>query len=106
MVTLNGAGVKSSRAWWAVSWAKDGLCVLDFNVHGLPNGEPDSYYADLENGPMFEYFLFGRDDRDSMFFHEMVMRLIRAIDVIVPLSPSGTARRSWYTVAVREALRP
>lgn len=58
MVTLNGAGVKSSRAWWAVSWAKDGLCVLDFNVHGLPNGESDSYYADLENGPMFEYFLF------------------------------------------------
>lgn len=88
MVTLNGAGVKSSRAWWAVSWAKDGLCVLDFNVHGLPNGEPDSYYADLENGPMFEYFLFGRDDRDSMFFHEMVMRLIRAIDVI-------TAQPQW-----------
>lgn len=88
MVTLNGAGVKSSRAWWAVSWAKDGLCVLDFNVHGLPNGESDSYYADLENGPMFEYFLFGRDDRDSMFFHEMVMRLIRAIDVI-------TAQPQW-----------
>ena len=88
MVTLNGAGVKSSRAWWAVSWAKEGLCVLDFNVHGLPNGESDSYYADLENGPMFEYFLFGRDDRDSMFFHEMVMRLIRAIDVI-------TAQPQW-----------
>ena len=57
-------------------------------MHGLPNGEPDSYYADLENGPMFEYFLFGRNDRDSMFFHEMVMRLIRAIDVI-------TAQPQW-----------
>ena len=41
-------GSKSSRAWWAVSRAEDtGLCVLDFNVHGLPNGEPDSYYAEL-----------------------------------------------------------
>lgn len=68
MVTLNGAGVKSSRAWWAVSWAKDGLCVLDFNVHGLPNGESDSYYADLENGPMFEYFLFARDDATRCSF--------------------------------------
>lgn len=37
---------------------------------------------------MFEYFLFGRNDRDSMFFHEMVMRLIRAIDVI-------TAQPQW-----------
>lgn len=82
LVTLNGAGVKSSRLYWAAYWAKDGLCVLDFNVHGLPNGRPDSYYRQLEDGELHNYFLFGRDDRNTMFFHEMIMRLLRAIDVI------------------------
>lgn len=82
MVTLNGAGVRGSRADWTVYWAKEGMIVLDFNVHGLPNGRPDSYYQELDNGALKNYIRAGRDDRDSMFFHEMVMRLIRAIDII------------------------
>lgn len=85
LVTLNGAGVKSSRTDWTVHWAHDGLCVLDFNVHGLPNNRPESYYRDLENGELRNYYLKGRDDRDAMFFHDMVMRLLRALDVIVSM---------------------
>ena len=85
LVTLNGAGVKSSRTVWTVHWAHDGLCVLDFNVHGLPNNEPESYYRDLENGELHNYYLTGRDDRDAMFFHDMVMRLLRALDVITSM---------------------
>ena len=85
LVTLNGAGVKSSRTDWTVHWAHDGLCVLDFNVHGLPNNEPEAYYRGLENGPLRNYYLKGRDDRDSMFFHDMVMRLLRALDVVASM---------------------
>ena len=83
---------------------KTGLCVLDFNVHGLPNERIRLLLCRLgERVRMFECFLFGRDDRELDVLSPRWSCACDpfAIDVITAQPHSGTARRSWYTVAVQ-----
>ena len=88
IVLTHGAGVASSRLSVAAKWAGDGLLALDFNAHGLPNGKPREFYADLYRGPLKDYFWKGRESRDQIFFHELYLRLQRALDV-------ATAQPEW-----------
>lgn len=82
MVLCHGAGVASSRLSVAEKWAKEGILVLDFNVHGLPNGQPQSFYKDLYKGELKQYYLYDTKDRDSLFFRTMILRLLRAFDIV------------------------
>lgn len=88
IVLTHGAGVASSRLSVAAQWAQAGLLALDFNAHGLPNGRPRDYYADLLRGALKEYYWKGRDLRDACFFRELYLRLQRALDVV-------TAQPEW-----------
>jgi cephalosporin-C deacetylase-like acetyl esterase len=88
IVLTHGAGVASSRLSVAAKWAGDGLLALDFNAHGLPNGKPREFYAALYRGPLKDYFWKGRDSREGTFFHELYLRLQRALDV-------ATAQPEW-----------
>ena len=88
IVLTHGAGVASSRLSSAVQWAQAGLLALDFNAHGLPNGRPRDYYADLLRGALKQYFWKGRDSREESFFRELYLRLQRALDV-------ATAQPEW-----------
>jgi cephalosporin-C deacetylase-like acetyl esterase len=82
MILFHGAGVASSRLNEVVRWAKEGVCVIDFNVHGLPNGQPSEFYRELNAGSFKQYYLKGIENKDSLFFKAMVMRVLRAIDII------------------------
>ncbi len=82
MILFHGAGVASSRLSEAIRWAKEGVCVIDFNVHGLPNGLPRSYYRNLYKGSLRQYYLEGIESRDSLFFRSMILRVFRAIEII------------------------
>ena len=88
IVLTHGAGVASSRLSTAAKWAKDGLLALDFNAHGLPNGQPPAFYAQLYRGELKDYFWKGRDSREDIFFHTLYLRLQRAMDV-------ATAQPEW-----------
>lgn len=85
IITLHGAGVRSARLDIAVNWAAHGLLALDINAHGISNGQPDSYYTELANGPLFNYRLRGRESRETFYFREMFLRVVRAIDFITSL---------------------
>lgn len=80
---VHGAGVRSSGIG-STNWAaqQGGMLALDINAHGLPNGKPDEYYADLGKTKLQGYQLFGRDDREKNYFLGMFMRLIRAMDFL------------------------
>lgn len=82
MVMCHGAGIASSRLSVATKWAKNGIVVLDFNVHGLPNGQPREYYRDLQQGELKQYYLYDTSDRDALFFRSMIFRLMRAFDIV------------------------
>lgn len=82
MVLCHGAGVASSRLSEVIRWAKEGVCVIDFNVHGLPNGQARSYYKVLYSGPLNKYYLKGIESRDSLFYRSMILRLLRAMEIV------------------------
>jgi cephalosporin-C deacetylase-like acetyl esterase len=92
IVLTHGAGVASSRLSVAAKWAQDGLLALDFNAHGLPNGQPRAYYTDLLRGELKDYFWKGRVSRDAIFFRGLYLRLQRAIDVVAA-QPEWDGRR-------------
>jgi cephalosporin-C deacetylase-like acetyl esterase len=85
----HSAGVQSSSLKNAVHGADLGLIALDFNAHGVPNGKPPQYYADLFSGPLKDYPSRGiTEGRDQVYFRGMFLRLMRAADYL-------TTRPEW-----------
>jgi cephalosporin-C deacetylase-like acetyl esterase len=68
----------------SVNWCKQGsgMLTLDINAHGLPNGKPKEFYADLANTDLKNYRTQGRQSRDEIYFRGMFLRLIRGIDFL------------------------
>jgi cephalosporin-C deacetylase len=88
ILTVQGAGVRSSNLAGAAGWAKDGFLALDINAHGIPNGKPDQFYEDLANGALKDYRTQGNESRDTIYFLGMFLRVLRAIDFL-------TAQPEW-----------
>jgi cephalosporin-C deacetylase len=88
ILTVHGAGVRGSSLGAASGWASKGFLAMDMNAHGLPNGKPDDFYKEQNEGVLKDYRSIGRDNRDLCYFRGMFLRLIRAIDVL-------TAQPEW-----------
>lgn len=88
ILTVHGAGVRSSSLGGAAGWAKQGFLALDINAHGIPNGKPDSFYTGLASGELKDYRLRGRESRETVYFLGMFLRLVRALDFL-------TAQPEW-----------
>jgi cephalosporin-C deacetylase-like acetyl esterase len=88
ILTVHGAGVSDSSLGGSAGWASKGFLAMDMNAHGLPNGKPRQYYADLYAGPMKGYRFEQRNDREKAYFTGMMLRLVRALDVL-------TAQPEW-----------
>jgi cephalosporin-C deacetylase-like acetyl esterase len=82
ILTVQGAGVRSSDRAGATDWAKRGFLAMDINAHGIPNGKPDAFYTDLANGELKDYRVRGRDSRETVYFLGMFLRLVRALDFL------------------------
>lgn len=96
VLLVHAAGVKGS--WCrsepqnALVYAKMGTLCFDLNAHGMLNGQPESYYNDLENGELKGYWLQGITRRDQVYFKGMYMRLLRTIEFLT-LQPEWDGRR-------------
>lgn len=88
ILTLHGAGVRSSSLDGPANWAKQGFLALDVNAHGIPNGQPPSFYNDLANGTLKDYRSAGRESRETVYFLGMFLRVLRGIDFL-------TAQPEW-----------
>ena len=82
VLTVHGAGVRSSSLGGAAGWAAKGFLAMDMNAHGIPNGKPDAFYTDLTNNALKDYRYVGRDSRETCYFLGMYLRLIRGIDFL------------------------
>ncbi len=82
ILTVHGAGVRSSNLAAAAGWAREGALALDLNAHGLPNGREAAFYETLAKGELKDYRTAGRSSRESIHFLGMFLRLVRAIDVL------------------------
>ncbi len=88
VLSVHGAGVRSSNLGTAVKDACRGALALDINAHGIPNGRPKAFYAELKDGKLKDYRYRGRSDRETCYFLGMYLRLIRAMDFLA-------ARPEW-----------
>ena len=88
ILTVHGAGVNDSSLGGSAGWAARGFLAMDMNAHGLPNGKPKQFYADLKVGAMKDYRYEHKNDREKAYFTGMMLRLVRAIDVL-------TAQPEW-----------
>ena len=88
ILTVHGAGVSNSSLVGSSTWASKGFLAMDMNAHGLPNGLPAKHYADLKVGAMKDYRYENKNDREKAYFTGMMLRLVRAIDVL-------TAQPEW-----------
>jgi len=82
ILTVHGAGVRSSILDGTVNWAKEGVLALDINAHGLPNGKEKAFYDGLAAGELKTYRTAGRESRETIYFLGMFQRLLRAIDFL------------------------
>lgn len=88
VLLVHAAGVKGSwcrsRAQEALRYAKGGKGALcfDLNAHGMLNGQPEEYYANLEAGELKDYSVQGLESRDDFYFRGMYLRLIRTLDYL------------------------
>jgi cephalosporin-C deacetylase-like acetyl esterase len=79
----HSAGVKTSYMNNPVDrGAAVGMIGLDFNAHGLPNGQPKKFYDALAKGDLADYRVRGREDRETYYFLGMYMRLYRALQFL------------------------
>ncbi|MDG2128523.1 MAG: acetylxylan esterase [Fuerstiella sp.] len=85
---VHGAGVRSSSLGNAVKGAKADMLSMDINAHGIPNGKPAPFYAELNSGRLKNYRYTGRESRDTSYFRGMYLRIVRAIDFL-------TAQPEW-----------
>ena len=96
ILTVHGAGVRSSDLNTTASYATEGFLALDINAHGLPNGKPVAFYADMAKGDLSDYRGRVGESRETVYFLGMFLRLVRAIDFL-------TAQPEWdgRTLVVR-----
>ena len=85
---VHGAGVRGSSLGNAVKGAQAGMLSMDINAHGIANGKPASFYAELSAGQLMNYRYAGRESRDTSYFRGMYLRIVRAIDFL-------TAQPEW-----------
>ncbi len=76
---VHGAGVRSSSIK-----RYPGYLSMDINAHGIPNGQSKAYYDKLKgkDGRLQGYQLFGRENRDAVYFKNMFLRMVRALDFL------------------------
>jgi len=88
IIILQGAGVAGAGLDGAIGWAERGFLAFSINAHGISNGRPAEYYAELEAGPLKDYPKQGSASRETVYFRDMFLRVIRAIDFL-------TSRPEW-----------
>ncbi|MBD1425520.1 acetylxylan esterase [Sphingobacterium arenae] len=62
-----------------------GFITLDLYIHGKPVTESQAYYEDLKNNELKDYMYKGIDNRDSFYYHNVLLGCRRAVDLIYEL---------------------
>lgn len=82
IVCYHGAGVRSANKQFGYGQK---AIAFDVNAHGIPNGQPKQFYADLNKGELKGYPHRNKNSRDQFYFKEMFLRVMRALDYVKTL---------------------
>ena len=76
IVQYHGAGVRSASANF-----KEGFITFNVNAHGIPNGKPAKYYADITKDKTRNPYSQSAEKRFDMFRY-MFLRALRALEYV------------------------
>ncbi len=82
IVCYHGAGVRSANKQFGYGQK---AIAFDVNAHGIPNGQPKQFYADLNKGELKGYSHRNKNSRDQFYFKDMFLRVMRALDYVKTL---------------------
>ena len=84
VLTLQGAGVRTSGNDYQAGLAQRGFLTLDINAHGIENDLSPSKYLELAETKLAGYPARGFDigDPGKVYFLGMFLRVLRAIDIL------------------------
>jgi len=82
MLIVQWAGVYSLQKSWITGYASAGWLVLDTQAHDITPVAADSYYTDLSNGALKDYWRQGNEDRETSYFLRMYLATHRAVEYL------------------------
>lgn len=77
VVSYHGAGVRSAGKSF-----RNNALSFDVNAHGIPNGQPGEFYKALSDGELKNYRVQNATDRETVYFKDMYLRVMRALEYI------------------------
>ena len=75
---VHGAGVVSA----SIPYVGNKALALNINAHGIKNGQPKAFYANLYKTTLKNYWHTGMDSRDTVYFRDMALRVYRALQFL------------------------
>ena len=83
LLRVPGAGV---RPYSGDTYTAPGKVItLEVGIHGIPVTMEQSVYDALAGGALNNYWTFGRDSRDNIYYNRVVVGVLRAVDFICSL---------------------
>ena len=91
VILAHGAGVKGRWAQCNLKGTVEnaakysGSIAIDINAHGMLNGQPQSYYDELEETRLKKYSSWSFTGHDDFYFRLMYLRMVRVLDYAATL---------------------
>lgn len=83
LLRVPGAGV---RPYTGDTYTAPGKVItLEVGIHGIPVTMEQSVYDNLAAGALNNYWTFGRDNRDNIYYNRVIVGALRAVDFICSL---------------------
>jgi len=82
MLIVQWAGVYSLDKSWVTGYASGGWLVLNTQAHDITPIAAASYYTDLSNGALKDYWRQGNEDRETSYFLRMYLATHRAVEYL------------------------
>jgi cephalosporin-C deacetylase-like acetyl esterase len=82
ILQIPGAAVAPASKGYAEVMAARGFLAMAISVHDLPNDQSPEFYKEQYAGALRAYYLQGRENRDTYYFHRTIIGNVRAIDFL------------------------
>jgi len=82
LLIVQWAGVYSLDKSWITGYASGGWLVLNTQAHDITPIAAASYYTDLSNGALKDYWRQGNEDRETSYFLRMYLATHRAVEYL------------------------
>ncbi|WP_099464690.1 acetylxylan esterase [Parabacteroides provencensis] len=83
LLRVPGAGIRPYNG--DVYTASQGAITLEIGIHGIPVTMTQSFYNNLFNGALKNYWQINNTDRDAFYYNRVIAGCIRAVDFLCSL---------------------